>query len=93
GESIKGIANACKGVIGVAKILDYVSRYADQMGHRLGWRRDRELNRFRFPKNFRNGFRCVLEDVSGHDGINWDIRVQIQSRHFYADAANDDDPI
>ncbi|MDV3143561.1 MAG: class 1b ribonucleoside-diphosphate reductase subunit alpha [Candidatus Phytoplasma australasiaticum] len=36
GESIKGIANACKGVIGVAKILDYVSRYADQMGHRLG---------------------------------------------------------
>ncbi|MDV3205445.1 MAG: class 1b ribonucleoside-diphosphate reductase subunit alpha [Weeping tea tree witches'-broom phytoplasma] len=36
GETIKGIRNACKGVIGVAKILDYVSRYADQMGHRLG---------------------------------------------------------
>ncbi len=36
GESIKGIPNVSKGVIGVAKLLDNNFRYADQMGQRTG---------------------------------------------------------
>lgn len=36
GESIKGIQNVSKGVIGVMKLLDNNFRYADQMGQRTG---------------------------------------------------------
>jgi len=36
GESIKGIPNVSKGVIGVMKLLDNNFRYADQMGQRTG---------------------------------------------------------
>lgn len=36
GETIKGNANAAKGVVGVAKLLDNAFRYADQMGQRQG---------------------------------------------------------
>ena len=36
GESIKGIPNVCKGVVGVMKLLDNNFRYADQMGQRTG---------------------------------------------------------
>lgn len=36
GESIKGIENATKGVVGVMKLLDHAFRYADQMGQRAG---------------------------------------------------------
>ncbi|NLL68798.1 MAG: class 1b ribonucleoside-diphosphate reductase subunit alpha [Acholeplasmataceae bacterium] len=36
GESIKGIPNVSKGVVGVAKLLDNNFRYADQMGQRTG---------------------------------------------------------
>ncbi|GMX64598.1 class 1b ribonucleoside-diphosphate reductase subunit alpha [Paenibacillus elgii] len=36
GESIKGIENATKGVVGVMKLLDHAFRYADQMGQRQG---------------------------------------------------------
>lgn len=36
GESIKGIENATKGVVGVMKLLDNAFRYADQMGQRQG---------------------------------------------------------
>ena len=36
GESIKGIENATKGVVGVMKMLDHAFRYADQMGQRQG---------------------------------------------------------
>ncbi|KAB8122091.1 MAG: ribonucleotide-diphosphate reductase subunit alpha [Candidatus Phytoplasma cynodontis] len=36
GEKIKEISNVSKGVLGVAKLLDYAFRYADQMGQRLG---------------------------------------------------------
>ncbi|MEH7521713.1 class 1b ribonucleoside-diphosphate reductase subunit alpha [Bacillus sp. JJ1503] len=36
GESIKGIANVAKGVVGVMKQLDHAFRYADQMGQRPG---------------------------------------------------------
>lgn len=36
GETIKGIPNATKGVVGVVKLLDNNFRYADQMGQRQG---------------------------------------------------------
>ncbi len=36
GETIKGVANATKGVVGVVKLLDNNFRYADQMGQRPG---------------------------------------------------------
>ena len=36
GESIKGIPNVSKGVVGVMKLLDNNFRYADQMGQRTG---------------------------------------------------------
>ncbi|WP_412985307.1 class 1b ribonucleoside-diphosphate reductase subunit alpha [Niallia alba] len=36
GESIKGIENTTKGVVGVMKLLDNAFRYADQMGQRQG---------------------------------------------------------
>src|SRR5690554_2157203 len=36
GESIKGIPNVSKGVVGVVKLLDNNFRYADQMGQRTG---------------------------------------------------------
>lgn len=36
GETIKGVENATKGVVGVMKILDNDFRYADQMGLRRG---------------------------------------------------------
>ncbi|MEB5480733.1 class 1b ribonucleoside-diphosphate reductase subunit alpha [Shouchella clausii] len=36
GESIKGVENATKGVVGVMKLLDNAFRYADQMGQRQG---------------------------------------------------------
>jgi len=36
GESIKGIKNVAKGVVGVMKMLDHAFRYADQMGQRPG---------------------------------------------------------
>ncbi len=36
GESIKGVPNVSKGVIGVMKLLDNNFRYADQMGQRTG---------------------------------------------------------
>lgn len=36
GESIKGIENVAKGVVGVMKMLDHAFRYADQMGQRPG---------------------------------------------------------
>ncbi|AMQ66722.1 ribonucleotide reductase large subunit [Bacillus phage Mgbh1] len=36
GETIKGIANAAKGVVAVMKKLDHAFRYADQMGQRPG---------------------------------------------------------
>lgn len=35
-ESIKGIENATKGVVGVMKLFDHAFRYADQMGQRQG---------------------------------------------------------
>ncbi len=36
GESIKDVAGATKGVVGVMKLLDNAFRYADQMGQRQG---------------------------------------------------------
>lgn len=36
GESIKGIANVSKGVVGVMKMLDHGFRYANQLGQRNG---------------------------------------------------------
>lgn len=36
GESIKGIENVTKGVVGVMKLLDNAFRYADQQGQRQG---------------------------------------------------------
>ncbi|MBX0320250.1 ribonucleotide reductase N-terminal alpha domain-containing protein [Shouchella clausii] len=36
GESIKGVENVTKGVVGVMKMLDNAFRYADQMGQRQG---------------------------------------------------------
>lgn len=36
GESIKETQGACKGVVGVLKLLDNAFRYADQMGQRTG---------------------------------------------------------
>ncbi|MCD2370939.1 class 1b ribonucleoside-diphosphate reductase subunit alpha [Bacillus sp. BS3(2021)] len=36
GESIKGVENSTKGVVGVMKLLDNAFRYADQMGQRQG---------------------------------------------------------
>ena len=36
GESIKGVENVAKGVVGVIKLLDNAFRYADQMGQRPG---------------------------------------------------------
>lgn len=36
GESIKGVENVAKGVVGVCKLLDNAFRYADQMGQRPG---------------------------------------------------------
>ncbi|MBS4161620.1 ribonucleotide-diphosphate reductase subunit alpha, partial [Klebsiella pneumoniae] len=36
GESIKGIENVTKGVVGVMKLLDNAFRYADQQGARAG---------------------------------------------------------
>jgi ribonucleoside-diphosphate reductase alpha chain len=36
GESIKDVANATKGVVGVMNLLDNAFRYADQMGQRQG---------------------------------------------------------
>ncbi|GGM16815.1 class 1b ribonucleoside-diphosphate reductase subunit alpha [Deinococcus aerophilus] len=36
GESLRGIQNVTKGVLGVAKMLDHMLRYADQAGQRPG---------------------------------------------------------
>lgn len=67
-ETIKGMANACKGVIGVAKLLDHAFRYADQMGQRLG-----------AGAAYLNVFHADIEDFLNSKKLNSDEDVRIKT--------------
>ncbi|KND62589.1 class 1b ribonucleoside-diphosphate reductase subunit alpha, partial [Candidatus Phytoplasma phoenicium] len=68
GESIKEISNTCKGVIGVAKLLDYSFRYADQMGQRLG-----------AGVAYLNVFHADIEDFLNSKKLNADEDIRLKT--------------
>ncbi|MDV3166840.1 MAG: class 1b ribonucleoside-diphosphate reductase subunit alpha [Vigna little leaf phytoplasma] len=68
GENIKDIKNACKGVIGVAKLLDHAFRYADQMGQRLG-----------AGAAYLNVFHADIEDFLNSKKLNADEDVRLKT--------------
>ncbi|MDV3167982.1 MAG: class 1b ribonucleoside-diphosphate reductase subunit alpha [Candidatus Phytoplasma stylosanthis] len=68
GESIKGINNSCKGVIGVAKLLDHSFRYADQMGQRLG-----------AGAIYLNVFHADIEDFLNSKKLNSDEDIRLKT--------------
>ncbi|MGE9276306.1 MAG: class 1b ribonucleoside-diphosphate reductase subunit alpha [Candidatus Phytoplasma pruni] len=68
GETIKGVNNACKGIIGVAKLLDHGFRYADQMGQRLG-----------AGAAYLNIFHADIEDFLNSKKLNADEDVRLKT--------------
>lgn len=68
GESIKGIPNVCKGVVGVAKILDNNFRYADQMGQRTG-----------AGAVYLNVFHSDIEDFLNTKKLNADDDIRVKT--------------
>lgn len=68
GETIKGINNSCKGIIGVAKLLDHAFRYADQMGQRLG-----------AGAIYLNVFHADIEDFLNSKKLNSDEDVRLKT--------------
>ena len=68
GESIKGIPNVGKGVVGVAKILDNAFRYADQMGQRTG-----------AGAVYLNVFHADIEDFLNTKKLNADDDVRVKT--------------
>ncbi|WP_341266569.1 class 1b ribonucleoside-diphosphate reductase subunit alpha [Candidatus Phytoplasma fraxini] len=68
GETIKEINNSCKGVIGVAKLLDHAFRYADQMGQRLG-----------AGAIYLNVFHSDIEDFLNSKKLNADEDIRLKT--------------
>lgn len=68
GESIKGIANVSKGVVGVMKLLDNNFRYADQMGQRTG-----------AGAVYLNVFHADIEDFLQTKKLNADDDIRIKT--------------
>ncbi len=68
GESIKGIENVAKGVVGVAKLLDNGFRYADQMGQRPG-----------AGAAYLNIFHADIEDFLNTKKLNADDDVRVKT--------------
>lgn len=68
GESIKDIPNVCKGVVGVAKILDNNFRYADQMGQRQG-----------AGAVYLNVFHADIEDFLNTKKLNADDDIRLKT--------------
>ncbi len=68
GESIKGIPNVAKGVVGVLKLLDNAFRYADQMGQRPG-----------AGAAYLNIFHADIEDFLNTKKLNADDDVRVKT--------------
>ena len=68
GESIKGIPNVSKGVVGVMKLLDNNFRYADQMGQRTG-----------AGAVYLNVFHSDIEDYLNTKKLNADDDIRIKT--------------
>jgi ribonucleoside-diphosphate reductase alpha chain len=68
GETIKGIPNVSKGVVGVAKLLDNNFRYADQMGQRTG-----------AGAVYLNVFHADIEDFLSTKKLNADDDVRVKT--------------
>lgn len=68
GESIKGIPNVSKGVVGVMKLLDNNFRYADQMGQRTG-----------AGAVYLNVFHSDIEDFLNTKKLNADDDIRIKT--------------
>jgi ribonucleoside-diphosphate reductase alpha chain len=68
GESIKGIPNVSKGVVGVMKLLDNNFRYADQMGQRTG-----------AGAVYLNVFHSDVEDFLNTKKLNADDDIRIKT--------------
>ncbi|AYJ01177.1 class Ib ribonucleoside-diphosphate reductase assembly flavoprotein NrdI [Candidatus Phytoplasma ziziphi] len=68
GETIKEMKNTCKGVIGVAKLLDHSFRYADQMGQRLG-----------AGAVYLNVFHSDIEDFLNSKKLNADEDIRLKT--------------
>ncbi|HHX52305.1 MAG TPA: class 1b ribonucleoside-diphosphate reductase subunit alpha [Erysipelothrix sp.] len=68
GESIKGIQNVAKGVVGVAKLLDNGFRYADQMGQRPG-----------AGAAYLNIFHADIEDFLNTKKLNADDDIRVKT--------------
>jgi ribonucleoside-diphosphate reductase alpha chain len=68
GETIKGIPNVSKGVVGVAKLLDNNFRYADQMGQRTG-----------AGAVYLNVFHSDIEDFLSTKKLNADDDVRVKT--------------
>ncbi len=68
GESIKGIANVAKGVVGVLKLLDNAFRYADQMGQRPG-----------AGAAYLNIFHADIEDFLNTKKLNADDDIRVKT--------------
>lgn len=68
GESIKGIENVAKGVVGVCKLLDNAFRYADQMGQRPG-----------AGAAYLNIFHADIEDFLNTKKLNADDDIRVKT--------------
>lgn len=68
GETIKGIANVAKGVVGVCKLLDNGFRYADQMGQRPG-----------AGAAYLNIFHADIEDFLNTKKLNADDDIRVKT--------------
>lgn len=68
GESIKGIKNVAKGVVGVLKLLDNAFRYADQMGQRPG-----------AGAAYLNIFHADVEDFLNTKKLNADDDIRVKT--------------
>lgn len=68
GETIKGVPNVSKGVVGVAKLLDNNFRYADQMGQRSG-----------AGAVYLNVFHADIEDFLNTKKLNADDDIRVKT--------------
>lgn len=68
GESIKGVKNVGKGVVGVCKLLDNAFRYADQMGQRPG-----------AGAAYLNIFHADIEDFLNTKKLNADDDIRVKT--------------
>lgn len=68
GESIKGVHNVGKGVVGVCKLLDNAFRYADQMGQRPG-----------AGAVYLNIFHADIEDFLNTKKLNADDDIRVKT--------------